>query len=325
MRSLLKDNGGFALILTILIVSLIVALTLQFNVSMHSDLNAAANLRDAIRLGAIAKSGVNLACAVLFKDDLETDFDSLIETWANSKTLSSQSASMFEGGRFEVEILDNSGKIQINQLVDQGGGYNPKQQDLLARFLGSAEFGLDAEQVGNLVDAIKDWIDPDNEVTGFGEESSYYKELEKPYSCRNGPLEYLEELLLIKGVTKELFYGTREKPGISHYLSTYGDGRININTADPLVLRSLSEQMDGGMVEEMVSYRVDEKNDLRAPTWYQKVPGMSHITFDLDLLTTSSTYFEIRSVGIKEAMSKRVKAMVERKEGTIKILSWQLE
>lgn len=325
MGRLLKESSGFALILTILVISLLVALTLQFNVSMRADLYGAANLRDGTKLACIAKSGVNLACAVLFKDALDSKVDSLTEAWADSKTLSSASALMFEQGRFEVQITDHSGRIQINQLVDKEGKYNPKQKDLISRFLSSAEFGLDAQEVGNLLDALKDWIDPDNEVTGFGEESSYYQALQVAYSCRNGPMEYLEELLLVKGITRELFYGTQEKPGISHYLTVYGDGKININTAAPLVLGSLSDQLDQEMIQDMVVYREDEQNDLKDLTWYKKVPGISDVTIDPELVTTASTYFEITSNAIKEAMSKRVKSMIDRKEGTPKILSWKVE
>lgn len=325
MKRLLKESGGFALILTILVISLIVALTLQFNASMRSDLYGAANLRDGTQLACIAKSGINFARAVLFKDALDSKVDSLTEAWADAKTLSSASGLMFEQGRFEVQIMDHSGRIQINQLVDKEGKYNLKEKELISRFLSSEEFGLDSQEVGNLIDALKDWIDPDNEVTAFGEESSYYQGLEAAYSCRNGPLEYLEELLFVKGITRELFYGTQEKPGISRFLTVYGDGKININTADPLVLRSLSDQLDQDMIQEMVAYREDEENDLKDLTWYKKVPGMSDIVIDPELVTTSSTYFEIISKGIKETMSKQVKSMIDRKEGTPKMLSWKVE
>jgi len=317
MKRLLKNNKGFALILTILIVSLIVVLTLDFNISMRSNLYSSANLKDGIKLGCIARSGFNYALAILYEDVLESDFDSLHEDWVYSKAISSNSGAMFEDGRFEVQIKDHSGRIQINQLT--------KQKGLMTRFLSSEQFGLDPEKVSSLIDAIKDWIDLDNEVTGFGAENEYYQGMEKPYSCKNAPLELLEELLLVKGVIRELFYGTKEKPGISHYLTTHGDGRININTADPLVLWSLSDQIDQEMVEEMLAYREDKKNNLKDPKWYQKVSGMSQITIDPDLVTSSSTHFEIKSEGFKEAMVKLVTGMVERSKDTLRILSWKIE
>ena len=329
MRRRFKDCRGFALLLTVLIISLIVTYTLQFNTSMRSELYAAANMRDNTRLSAIAKSGFQYALAVLFEDASETAFDSLLEAWADPVTLSANSGAMFEEGRFEVQIIDLTGRIQINNLIQQEGKekgkYNKAQKDLLRRFLGSEQFNLDPEEVDNLIDAIKDWIDPDNEPTKFGAESSYYLTLERPYSCKNAPLEFLEELLLIRGITKELFYGTKGKPGIAYYLSTQGNGRININTAPPPVLRSLSEHLDQDMVEGIIAYRENEKNDLSQLGWYKKVRGMSSEVSINDLITTSSTHFEIRSEGLKDTMSKRVQGLVERKKGALRILSWRAE
>jgi len=325
----LRDNRGIALILTILIISLIVALTLQFNRSMRSNLHAAANLRDGIKLGWIARSGFNGALAVLYEDASLGNVDTLREPWAHARIFSEVSAFLFDDGRFLVEITDLSGRIQINRLVKADGNYNEIQKGLLTRFLSSAEFDLDDEEVENIVDAIKDWIDnPDTDgVTGWGgAEDSYYQALTKPYPCKNAPLEFLEELLLVRGITKELFYGTEEKPGISLYLSAHGDdGKININTAAPLVLRALSDQIDEDLAEDMVAYREDEDNDLLDFTWYKRVPGMGDVSIPDDLLTISSTYFEITSEGLKGAMSKRIKGVVERKEGKLQVLSWKVE
>jgi general secretion pathway protein K len=224
-----------------------------------------------------------------------------------------------------VEIMDLSGRIQINQLVDENGQYNDTQKGLVLRFLSSPEFGLDPEEAENIVDALKDWIDSDNEVTRFGAEDSYYQALEKPHPCKNAPFAFLEELQFIRGITEEILYGSSEKPGILPYLSPYGDGRININTADPLVIRALSDQIDQDLVDAIIAYRVDEDNDLSDARWYKRVSGMSDVNIPESLLTTSSTYFEIISQGFKEAMSKRIRGVVEREEETVKILSWKVE
>lgn len=321
----LKDNKGMALILTILIISLIVTLTLQLNTSMRSNLHAAMNLRDGLMLACIARSGFDGALAVLYEDALAGNVDSLRETWAHLGTLSGHFGSLFDEGRFVVEIADHSGRIQINKLVDEAGKYNEDQKGLLMRFLNSPEFGLDPREVENIVDAIKDWIDPDSETTRFGAETTYYEALETPYPCKNGPFEFVEELLLVRGITKGLFYGSGERPGISRYLSPYGDGKININTADPLVLGALSDQIDHDMVEDMIAYREDEDNELSDSDWYKKVPGMTEVTIPETLLTTSSSYFEIASEGYKGAMTKRITGVVEREDKTLEILCWKVE
>jgi len=325
MIRLIRDNEGMALIMTILIISLIVALTLQFNTSMRSNLEAAVNLRDGIKLGFIARSGFNGALAVLHEDASSGNVDTLREDWAHTKLFSESSPSLFNEGRFIVEITDLSGKIQLSKLIDKDGNYNSTQKDLLIRFMNFPEFGLDPEEVDNIVDAIKDWIDTDNETTRFGTENAYYQTLEKPYPCKNAPIEFLEELLFVRGITKELLYGSGEKPGISQYLSPHGNGKININTADLLILRSLSDDIDQERAEDMVAYRENEDNDLSDLKWYKNVPGMADVSIPDSLLTTSSTYFEITSKGFKGPMSKKIEATVERKEKTLQILSWKVD
>ncbi len=320
----LKNQDGFAIILTLLVIALIVAMTLQFNTAMRSGLDGAENLSDTVNLGSIAKSGFECAVALLFYDVSNTDFDSLHEDWAKAKTLSLGSSAFFDEGRFVVEIVDASGKIQINNLVDQDGVYRPEQRGLLTRFLSSHEFGLESETVDDIIDAIKDWIDADNEVTKFGAEDAYYQSFEKPYLCKNAAIESLEELLFVRGISRELFSGTKEKPGISSYLAVYGEGKVNINTADAIVLRALSDQIDQEAVEHMVAFRNDGDNNLKDPNWYRDVPGMGHVTIDPQLLTTKSTHFTIASEGQRGDMRKRMEGTVERRSTAIRILSWKV-
>jgi len=60
------------------------------------------------------------------------------------------------------------------------------------------------EEIAN---AIMDWIDSDEERRVGGAESADYQGLAIPYSARNGPMESIEELLQIQGITPALFYG----------------------------------------------------------------------------------------------------------------------
>jgi len=109
-------------------------------------------------------------------------------------------------------------------------------------------------------------------------------------------------------------------------LTVYGDGKININTAVPLVLRSLSDDLDTEMVSDMIEYRLDEGSDLKDPGWYREVPGMGDAAIEPGLIKTSSPYFEIASAGISEAMNKRVAAIIKREDGKpIQILAWKVE
>ncbi|EFK06026.1 conserved hypothetical protein [delta proteobacterium NaphS2] len=323
-RSPYKNQRGFALILTLLIISMIVVVTLQFNRSVWSGLYGSGNFKEAARLHLVARSGFECAVTVLSEDATENEIDTLLEPWAKSGELSLQSTALFEKGHFMVEISDLCGKIPINQLIDEKGEWRPAQKDLFERFLLSKSFGLDPDEVSILMDFIKDWLDPDDEITRFGVESAYYRGLDPSYSCDNGVLTSLDRLTLIKGMSKELVYGTKEKEGLISHLSLFGGGKININTAGPLILQALSAEMTEEMAKDMIAYRKDPLNDLSDPKWYQKVSGMDHIVFDADLITTSSHYFIIQSTGILEKMEQRLTVQVFREPGRpIQILQWK--
>lgn len=325
MKSILSDNRGIALLITILMISIIVVLTLQFNSSMRNELQGAVNSRDNIMLGYIAKSGYNLALALLREDDPNSD--SLNDDWALLKNTSLFSESLFEpGSRFQAEIIDLSGKIQINELVKQDGTYNEDQKGILMRLLTSGLFELEEEDAEDILDNIKDWIDSDDEPTRFGSESSYYQSFDNPYSCRNGRLRSIYELTQIKGITKQLFFGTNETRGLKDYLTVYGDrsGKININTADRNILMALSDDLEEEMINEIIQYREDGDNDLSGIGWYKDALGTDEDIISPSLLTTKSSYFEILSTGIKDSAVKELKAVVKRANSNLSTLSYEI-
>jgi len=59
----------------------------------------------------------------------------------------------------------------------------------------------------SIADAILDWIDTDSEARPMGCEDDHYLSLPSPYACPNGPLQSVEELLLVRGVTPQLLFG----------------------------------------------------------------------------------------------------------------------
>jgi len=59
----------------------------------------------------------------------------------------------------------------------------------------------------DVADAILDWLDPDDEQRELGAEVAYYSGLEPAYGPKNGPVDTVEELLLVRGVTPALLFG----------------------------------------------------------------------------------------------------------------------
>lgn len=324
MDKIISDDRGVALIITILMLSIIVVLTLEFNRSMRDNLHITVNSRDTIMLHYLAKSGYNLALVVLDED--EREMDSLRDDWASLKLYSSISNQLFDEGGFQVEIIDLSGKIKINNIIKNDGTYNDTQKGLLLRLILLIAPEIQEEEAEDIIDNIKDWIDIDDEPTRFGAENLYYQSLEMPYSCANDSLKSVEELLQIKGVSTDLFYGTFGNPGLKDFVTVYGDGsgKININTASPSIIMAMAEDMDREMVDDIISYREEEDNDLSAPLWYKDAIGTNENVIDSSLITIKSECFAINSIGIKDNIQRIIRAIVKRTGNALTLLSWEL-
>ena len=205
-RLFTNSSSGIAVILALTTVLLVVTAALELHMNARDNMMQSAVKRDRITLTQMATSGVHLAMAVLIKDRLESENDSLQEDWADEETIAGLLEEIpFEQGKLELKIIDEMGKIQINALVQfpEGQQFNPVQRALWERFsfgllsvLEGAEGAEDAEETDPLtiINSMKDWLDSgdDDATTGLsGAESDYYESLDPPYACKNGPFDHL--------------------------------------------------------------------------------------------------------------------------------------
>lgn len=326
IKERLFNNRGVALITVLLIISILIAVAVELNRSSRAEIYDATNISDGIRLTYIAKSGFYAGSALLV--NFPHDSVSLRDEWARAELLSAKGQSLFPDGFFVVAIEDEAGKIPLNKLVGNDGKFNADVKDMLIRLLTLPEFGLDEKKAVDIVEAIKDWIDNDEEVEGAGgAESSYYASLDPSYTAKNLPLDCIEELLMIKGITKELFAGTKEKPGLAQYLTIYGDGYININTAPALVLRALSPSISTEIAGKMDEYRRNTGNNLANMLWYKTISGLEAVPIKPALITTKSNYFKISSSGKLNNMERKISGVVRMATGnkSFQTISWRLE
>jgi general secretion pathway protein K len=311
---------GLALVLTMLILALLVTAVLEFDRSTRTAMRAAGNFRDGMKAFHLATSGVAAAQAVL-KDDKTRDQDDLTELWATPFP-----PYPVGEGTVSLAAQDEGGKLNLNALVTKDGTKpsNPIRYEQFKRLLELKE--VDPQ----IADALMDWLDRDDipEPRG-GAESAYYRGLERPYACKNGPMDTLAELHLVKGVTDEV-YRT-----ISPYLTVYWnfpgalDDRINVNTADPLVLESLPERVSDGVfrfplsaeqVEQIVSAR-----PFAALTQLNQVAGLPPpvVSAIQPYLTTGSRYFSVYSEGEANGVKKSVIAVIESTDDSV-LKYWRL-
>jgi general secretion pathway protein K len=305
------NEKGAALILVLLMTAVIIAVTLEVNMSARSSVYEAANFRDRTKARYVAKSGYNTAAFLLSRNN--NNFVSLHQFWAKPELLTAYSAKFFEdGSRCFLAIEDEYGKLPVHKLTQTG------YREIFRRFLKLPEFNLTDIQVETILDSLKDWIDSDDDVTGHGAESSYYNSLSPPSEIKNGPPDSIEELLLVKGITPEIFFGSENQPGIEKFITVYGEGKININTASKQVLQAVFD-ITSSEADFIDDYRQKHPDELSNKEWLNRTltTATSH---KYDFLTITSDYFRIISTGTVYTIKENVTAVVEMHSGTSKVL-----
>jgi general secretion pathway protein K len=161
----------------------------------------------------------------------------------------------FESGEARVRYEWSANLIEINDASDE----------LLASMFES--LGVDQTLRNQLVDSILDWRDIDDVPSLNGAELNDYGQviIGEQRLPRNGPFQSLDELLLVKHMTPEIFYGRVEVdqttgkykrvPGVRDLVTlSSGINRINVNIASTAVLAALPK-ITPQLIEEIVTER----------------------------------------------------------------------
>jgi general secretion pathway protein K len=247
------------LILVLWILAFLSVLGGEFCLATRTEINITTNFKEETLSYYYAKAGVNLATYRIlnhgfFPRDIESDetpLDEETSEWRLGKLIH---PIVFREGRIEIEIGNESGKININRADAR----------LLKMIL--SPFDLDDEGKNIIVDSILDWRDTDDLYRINGAEDDYYQSLEEPYNTKNSYFDSIDELLLVRGVTPEIFFG-----GLREMLTIYprvsaddleekisrDASRINVNAAPPQVLRALP-MMNDDLVLSIVEHRAEK-------------------------------------------------------------------
>jgi type II secretory pathway component PulK len=204
--------------ITIIALTTLVA---SFAISMNTEVRLARNADYDQELEWLGRSGVELArFALATKCPEQRNIDALNQFWAGGTSPCSNEVPQISlkdvplgHGKFSVTIIDMERKWDINIVA------NPRapQRDVLQKAL-SIVGVTDAALASTVEDSILDWCNP-NSTAGFsGAKSEYYTRLNPPYYSKGGPIDDLSELLLIKGISPEIYWGSMSS---NHSVSAY--------------------------------------------------------------------------------------------------------
>ncbi len=284
-----QPRRGIVLLAVLVVVVILSLAAYQYSEYMQAEYQAANSHTKLAQTRSFAMSGVNYAAVMLSNTDSYTNtlngnpFDNaavfqdiVVQDDSNSK----------RRGKFSIVGLKNSDDPQASTqpysfgVVDEAGKLNLNALLLLDSTGTIAEQML--LQLPNMTDdianSILDWLDPNTtSPRPNGAKDEYYLNQSPAYHVKNGPLDSLEELLLVKGVTPQLLYGNdRNKNGTldpdeddgsgqvdrgwSAYLTVYsrepnadalGNARVYLNDQD---INALNEKLTTAVGPDLANY-----------------------------------------------------------------------
>ncbi len=289
---------------------------------------------NALQAAWLARAGAYAGIAVLEipdTGDSASHYDDFSAPWADNKRLFQRvscGTGFFEVGystgypdfgiRYVYGVFDENRKICINRAPGA----------VLKRLPGMTT---------PKVEALLDWIDDNNVTRSEGAEDNAYRTEGKSYTCKNGPLDCLEELPLVKGFTDA------DVERLRPFVSVHGNGKVNINTAPVGVLARLG--LGDKLAKTIVRWRrgpdavvltPDDRSFheegnivqelLRSTKLKPSEQAALHRLIRTGLLGVASSHFTIQAVGVAPAgrARHRIVATVHRtNRHHVEVLSWR--
>jgi competence ComEA-like helix-hairpin-helix protein len=225
------------------------------------DLMVVKNHGDRIQAHYLALAGVEKAKALLYRDARD-----------RSRTGKNHTGEVYDSPQDFRDVKLGRGEFRVLRRgrTDEGGGIVYGVSDEESRLNVNAtsldELSKLDGMTPDVAAAILDWRDEDNQVTPGGAEAEYYTTLQPPCLPRNGPIQTVRELLMVRGVSPQLLFGMdthqngmlgssdqeaqQTNPDISDLgwatlltvdsavdnVSATGDERVNVQSADESAL-----------------------------------------------------------------------------------------
>ena len=208
------DRRGFVLaVVTITIVLLIVA-AYNYSGTMLVEYEAVVMGTRDVKARTAAESGVEVVATRILERDSDPSIDfydnpdmfssQLVEDSANERgktlfTIIAYDETNETTGGHRFGLANESAKFNVNILLTlwELEEALPEEERLGLAYLATENIPNMTEDI---IDAVLDWLDTDDDRRTGGAESADYEALAVPYECKNGPMDSIDELLKVQGV-----------------------------------------------------------------------------------------------------------------------------
>lgn len=269
------------------VLTILMVIVLSFSFMARTETHSTLSFKEGMEKKFLAEAGVERGITELFYRNVYKNQTLVLEGTEVWRTDGTVYSSQLGDGYYTIRVTDESGKVDINTVSDV----------VLKNLL--INLGIQEEEVDTIVDSIMDWKDPDDLHRLHGAESDYYMSLPNPYKAKDANFDALEELLLVKGMTSEILYGSAsggEKRGIINFLTiNSGMNKININAAPKEVLMAIP-----GMTPEFADMIINYRNTKEIINMQEiGITGENYNLMAPYISTAGSNIFTIEAAGYK--------------------------
>jgi general secretion pathway protein K len=300
-----RGEKGFALVITLIIAALLVAVTTGFIHEVYVETSLNRSFTDAQQASLLADSGVAGGTRLLQTILGSQEYSSLLDKWAAPLEIPD------DKGTLRVEITEENGKLNLNSLVFPNGELT-EAHPMAVRLFTALKISTD------LCDAVADWTDINDEPRPGGAETTYYKSLPTPYQAKNATLDTLEELRMVKG------FDDKTLEILNPFVTVYGDAQtqINVNTAPAEILAALSEQMTPELARRILEYR--KTTPIKNNGEITRIPGLEGIGIGLQTkIAVKGSIYRILSHARVNETTRTVEAVVRINGQQSSVLYWR--
>jgi general secretion pathway protein K len=243
-----SHQEGIALLTVLWVLTILMVIAFSFSFMTRTETLSTYSFKEGPENRFLAEAGIERGIMELFYRKQNFNNKVFLEGMEVWKIDGRPNTVQLQDGTCVVKMTDESGKININSAPEI----------VLRRLIGN--LNVEGETLDTIVDSIMDWKDKDDLVRLHGAESDYYQSLPDPYKAKNADFDTLEELQWVKGVTRELLFGSRKQKGLIDFLTVHGTlGSVNINAASKEVLMAVSPGIDEAIADQIITYRESQE------------------------------------------------------------------
>lgn len=280
------SQSGVALLIVLWVLTILMVIVFSFSFMTRTETLSTASFRGSLERKFVAEGALERAVMEIFyRNAFKNQTIELEgrEVWQPDGT---PYTGQIGNGTYTVRIIDESGKVDINSASDVV---------LKNLFLNT---GISEEEADTIVDSMMDWKDTDDLHRLHGAENDYYMSLQNPYKAKNARFDSLEELLLVKGVTADILYGSKDRKGLIDFLTVYTKkNKININAAPREVLMAIPN-MTSELADSIISSR--QTQNQTGTTNIQSILGENYGLMSRYITISGSNIFSIDAIGSRE-------------------------